>query len=203
MGNACKKSSLGDLHLFSNAGVFTKEQLDEYQDCTFFTKKDIMRIYKRFYALNPTKVPTNMQGNRTGIVTLSFEEIEKMPELRENPFRRRICEVFSEDGCGNLTFDDFLDMFSVLSENAPLELKLKYGFRIYDHDQDDLIGRSDLEKVLRCLTREELTDDEVQFIIDRILEESDLDADEHLTYAEFEHVVSRSPDFARTFHVRI
>lgn len=35
------------------------------------------------------------------------------------------------DGQGNLTFDDFLDMFSVLSEMAPLELKLKYAFRIY------------------------------------------------------------------------
>ena len=85
-----------------------------------------------------------MQGNRPSIVALTFEEIEKMPELRvsnhiyfllnfyqENPFRRRICEVFSEDGRGNLTFDDFLDMFSVFSEMAPLQLKLKYAFRIY------------------------------------------------------------------------
>jgi Ca2+-binding EF-hand superfamily protein len=91
--------------------------------------------------------------------------------------------VFSEDGCGNLTFDDFLDMFSVLSEMAPLELKLKYAFRVYgtvcdaltctmnavsDFDGDDQLGHDDLGRMIRCLTRDELTDEEVEFIIDRV-----------------------------------
>ncbi|CAP21400.1 Protein CBG24897 [Caenorhabditis briggsae] len=80
MGN--NASSLSELNLFSKGGVFTREQLDEYQDCTFFTRKDIIRLYKRFYALNPHKVPTNMQGNRPAITTLTFEEVEKMPELK-------------------------------------------------------------------------------------------------------------------------
>lgn len=53
-----------------------------FQDCTFFTRKDILRLYKRFYTLNPVKVPTNMQGTRPSIITLCFEEIEKMPELK-------------------------------------------------------------------------------------------------------------------------
>lgn len=39
---------------------------------------------------------------------------------QENPFRRRICEVFSPDGDGSLTFDDFLNMMSVLSESVSL-----------------------------------------------------------------------------------
>ena len=65
------------------------------------------------------------------LTRLDFDEITVNFTIKENPFRRRICEVFSEDGCGNLTFDDFLDMFSVFSEMAPLQLKLKYAFRIY------------------------------------------------------------------------
>ncbi|CEF67430.1 Calcium and integrin-binding protein 1 [Strongyloides ratti] len=201
MGN--RPSSLSDLNLFSKGGVFSREQLEEYQDCTFFTKKDILRLYKRFNALNPNKVLPNMQGTRPSIITLTYEEVEKMPELKENPFRRRICQVFSEDGSGNLTFDDFLDMFSVFSEMAPLQLKLKYAFRIYDFDGDDQIGHDDLSKMIRCLTRDELSDEEVEFIIERIIEEADLDGDEQISYAEFEHVVSRSPDFIRTFHIRI
>ena len=51
--------------------------------------------------------------------------------LQENPFRQRIAEVFSEDGEGNMTLDDFLDMFSVLSEMAPRDLKAYYAFKIY------------------------------------------------------------------------
>uniref|UniRef100_A0A915Q0W7 EF-hand domain-containing protein n=1 Tax=Setaria digitata TaxID=48799 RepID=A0A915Q0W7_9BILA len=187
MGNT--GSSITDLNLFSKGGIFTRDQIDEYQDCTFFTRKDILRLYKRFYALNPIKVPTNMQGNRPAIISLCFEEIEKMPELR----------VLIR----NLTFDDFLDMFSVLSEMAPLQLKLKYAFRIYDFDGDDQLGHDDLSKIIRCLTRDELSDEEVEFIIERVIEEADLDGDEQISYAEFEHVVSRSPDFIRTFHIRI
>uniref|UniRef100_A0A915CU71 EF-hand domain-containing protein n=1 Tax=Ditylenchus dipsaci TaxID=166011 RepID=A0A915CU71_9BILA len=200
MGN--NTSTLADLSPFSKGGVFTSEQLDEYQDCTFFTKKDILRLYKRFHALNPTKVPLMMQGNQAATVCLLFEEVEKMPELRENPFRRRICETFSENG-ESLTFDDFLDMFSVFSEMAPLQLKLKYAFRIYDFDNDEQLGHDDLSRMIRCLTRDELADEEVEFIIERIIEEADLDGDNQISYAEFEHVVSRSPDFIRTFHIRI
>lgn len=51
--------------------------------------------------------------------------------LQENPFKERIVEAFSEDGEGNLTFNDFVDMFSVLCESAPRELKANYAFKIY------------------------------------------------------------------------
>lgn len=50
---------------------------------------------------------------------------------QENPFCERICQVFSEDGTGALSFEDFLDLFSVLSEVAPRELKTVYAFKIY------------------------------------------------------------------------
>ena len=51
--------------------------------------------------------------------------------VQENPFRNRIVESFSEDGLGNQSFNDFVDMFSVLSEMAPRELKAIFAFKIY------------------------------------------------------------------------
>lgn len=51
--------------------------------------------------------------------------------VQENPFRRRICEVFSEDGTGDMCFEDFLDMFSVFSEQATRDVKSVYAFKIY------------------------------------------------------------------------
>lgn len=54
--------------------------------------------------------------------------------IQDNPFRQRIAEVFSEDGEGNMTLDDFLDMFSVLSEMAPRDLKAYYAFKIYGQE---------------------------------------------------------------------
>jgi len=35
-----------------------------------------------------------------------------------NPFKDRICKVFSSSKDGELTFEDFLDMMSVFSENV-------------------------------------------------------------------------------------
>ena len=46
---------------------------------------------------------------------LSFTEVMSIPELRENPFRLRICEVFASSGRG-IGFEDFLDLCSVFSE---------------------------------------------------------------------------------------
>lgn len=50
---------------------------------------------------------------------------------QDNPFRQRIAQVFSEDGDGHMTLDNFLDMFSVMSEMAPRDLKAYYAFKIY------------------------------------------------------------------------
>lgn len=50
---------------------------------------------------------------------------------QENPFRDRIVETFSEDGQGNMSFNDFVDMFSALCETSPIELKTVYAFKIY------------------------------------------------------------------------
>nr|CAD7393214.1 unnamed protein product [Timema cristinae] len=122
---------------------------------------------------------------------------------RENPFRHRICEVFSRDGKGNLSFEDFLDMLSVFSEQAPRDIKVFYAFKIYDFDEDELLGPSDLEQTLRLLTRNELTPEEVTQACEKVVEESDVDGDGKLSFMEFEHVITRAPDFLSTFHIRI
>ena len=59
--------------------------------------------------------------------------------------------MFSTDGEG-LNFEDFLDMFSVLSDNAPLHLKAAYAFRIYDFNGDNIICTDDIKETVKALT---------------------------------------------------
>ena len=59
--------------------------------------------------------------------------------------------MFSTDGKG-LNFEDFLDMFSVLSEHTPWELKAAYAFRIYDFNNDNIICTEDIKLTLTTLT---------------------------------------------------
>lgn len=144
-----------------------------------------------------------MDYTRNPDVKVPLSLIVNMPELKENPFRNRIVEAFSEDGLGNLSFNDFVDMFSVLSETAPRELKAIYAFKIYDFNVDNFICKEDLEKTLNKLTKEELTQEEVDLVCGKTIEESDLDGDNKLSFADFENMISRAPEFLSTFHIRI
>ncbi|XP_063053976.1 calcium and integrin-binding family member 2 [Engraulis encrasicolus] len=159
------------------------------------------RLHGRYHELAPHLVPMDYTNDPDVKVPLAL--IVNMPELKENPFRNRIVESFSEDGLGNLSFNDFVDMFSVLSEMAPRELKAIYAFKIYDFNVDNFICKEDLEKTLNRLTKEELTPEEVTLVCDKSIEESDLDGDNKLSFADFENMISRAPEFLSTFHIRI
>ena len=91
----------------------------------------VSRIFQRYRELDPKHIPPTMTSDESHTLTIPMEKIEKLPELKENPFKRRICQVFSHDSSGNMTFDDFLDMLNVFSENAPRDLKVYYAFKIY------------------------------------------------------------------------
>ncbi|KAK2167474.1 hypothetical protein LSH36_27g04034, partial [Paralvinella palmiformis] len=94
-------------------------------------------------------------------------------------------------------------MMSVFSENAPKNVKVHYAFRIYDFNGDDMIDEEDLRNVISRLigTEKQLSEENTQKLIDntnpvfQIFQEADLDDDKMLSYAEFEHVISKAPDF--------
>ncbi|XP_066052885.1 calcium and integrin-binding family member 2 isoform X3 [Chamaea fasciata] len=180
--------SSGQVGTFRTAQVLSPK--GPLQDCTFFTRKEILRLHGRYHEMAPNVVP--MDYTKDPDVKLPMQLIINMPELKENPFKERIVESFSEDGEGSLSFNDFVDMFSVLSEMAPRELKAIYAFKIYD-----------LEKTLNKLTREELTAEEITLVCEKVIEEADMDGDGKLGFADFENMISKAPDFLSTFHIRI
>uniref|UniRef100_A0AAA9TDG0 Calcium and integrin binding family member 3 n=2 Tax=Bos TaxID=9903 RepID=A0AAA9TDG0_BOVIN len=171
------------------------------KDCTFFTRKEIMRLFYRYQDLAPQLVPLDYTSCPD--VKVPYELIGSMPELKDNPFRQRIAQVFSEDGDGHMTLDNFLDMFSVMSEMAPRDLKAYYAFKIYDFNNDDYICAWDLEQTVTKLTRGELSTEEVSLICEKVLDEADGDHDGRLSLEDFQNMILRAPDFLSTFHIRI
>ena len=80
---------------------------------------------------------------------------------------------------------------------------MKEWFDIADFDGDQHIGHKDLELALRLLTRNELTPEEISQVCEKVIEESDVDGDGKLSFMEFEHVITRAPEFLSTFHIRM
>eukprot|EP00049_Salpingoeca_infusionum_P010639 m.183836 g.183836 ORF g.183836 m.183836 type:complete len:187 (-) comp14701_c0_seq5:309-869(-) len=183
----------------SSSTDLSDDQVEEYQDCTFFTKREVLHVYKRFEVLCHEFHGTDALPLST---TLTLEQVLSLPELQHNPFGTRMCEVFSADGSGCLTFEDFLDMMSVFSEGATRDVKATYAFRIYDFDGDKYLNESDLQQTVALLC-DNLEEEDLQLVTEKVLDEADLDSDRKLSYVEFEHVVSRAPDFVNTFKIRI
>ncbi|EPY75016.1 calcium and integrin-binding protein 1-like protein [Camelus ferus] len=156
------------------------------------------RAHRRFCELLPLEhrgVEESLQAR------VSLEQILSLPELKANPFKERICRVFSTSPTrDSLSFEDFLDLLSVFSDTATPDIKSHYAFRIFDFDDDGTLNREDLSQLVNCLTGEgedtRLSASEMKQLIDNILEESDIDRDGTINLSEFQHVISRSPDFA-------
>ena len=183
--------------------VFSQTHMEDYLDSTFFSKSEIIKVYKKFKSLDPEAIPSYMTRKDTKSIKISHLAIENMPELKYNPFKRQICEVFASDPDGDMTFDDFLDMFSVFSESAPRDLKSIYAFKIYDFDKDGIINKQDLIRTINCLTINELDFEEVDYFSDKVVEEIDFEDNGVVTLSEFQQAVSRAPDFVQTFHIRL
>ena len=61
-----------------------------------------------------------------------------------------------------------------------------------------------LFQVINRLTGDQrLEHDDMQQLINNIFEEADIDDDDSLSYAEFEHVISKAPDFVNAFRIRL
>nr|CAB3231032.1 calcium and integrin-binding protein 1-like [Phallusia mammillata] len=185
----------------ASSSVFTNEELQEYSELTFFSKKEVIHVFEKFVELDP-EILANRKGYR-----LSMEKVCQMPELKVNPFSDRICRVFStsESFDGSLSFEDFLDMMSVFSDQAPKGLKVEYAFKVYDFNEDDLLDTEDIEMIVTRLTGSAgaLEENEMEQLLMNLMQEADLDDDGQLSYAEFEHVISKSPDFLNSFKIRL
>lgn len=66
-----------------------------------------------------------------------------------------------------------------------------------DFNVDNFLCKEDLEKTLNRLTKEELTPEEVDLVCEKTIEEADLDGDSKLSFADFENMITRAPDFLR------
>ncbi|XP_030894893.1 calcium and integrin-binding family member 4 [Leptonychotes weddellii] len=127
------------------------EDLEEYQALTFLTRNEILCIHDTFLKLCPP-------GKYYKEATLTTDQVSSLPALRVNPFRDRICKVFSHNGV--FSFEDVLGMASVFSEQACPSLKIEYAFRIYDFNENGFIDEEDLQRiVLRLLNSDDVSED--------------------------------------------
>ncbi|CAF2951617.1 unnamed protein product [Rotaria sp. Silwood2] len=190
--------------------LLSDEDLRDYQTLTFLNRQEILKVLKRFIQLTSV----NTQHERRSERRLSKKQAIKLPELRENPFRERIVEVFSSEQDGSLTFEDFLDMMSVFSEHAPKSVKVSYAFKIYQgintkHRPNNVaptlnaIDLYDIKEIVQRLSGKQFNDADLTKIAEAVINEVDLRGDKKITAEIFEYFLSNVPDFPSSFVIKL
>jgi len=78
---------------------------------------------------------------------------------------------------------------SLFSVKGDRDKKLRFAFRIYDIDQDGFISNGELFQVLKTMVGSNLTDKQLQEIVDKTILYADKDGDGKISFDEFCEVV--------------
>eukprot|EP00012_Vannella_robusta_P005768 CAMPEP_0206206962 /NCGR_PEP_ID=MMETSP0166-20121206/15299_1 /ASSEMBLY_ACC=CAM_ASM_000260 /TAXON_ID=95228 /ORGANISM="Vannella robusta, Strain DIVA3 518/3/11/1/6" /LENGTH=176 /DNA_ID=CAMNT_0053627615 /DNA_START=39 /DNA_END=570 /DNA_ORIENTATION=- len=138
------------------------------------TEDELQRLYRKF-----KKIDTDGSG------TLSKEEFLEIKELQGNPLLERVIDVFDENQDGEVQFTEFISSLAVFSQNGNDDAKLRFAFQIYDIDRDGFISNGELFMVLKKMVGNNLTNEQLQQIVDKTIMEADKDGDGKISFDEF------------------
>jgi len=153
--------------------------VNQTENSVDFDKKELRILYKNFIHLD-----TDKSG------TIEPNEFFNVPELRDNPIVQRIISVFDKNGDGKISFYEFVIGLSTLSSSHNQEDKIKLAFQIYDVNDDGYISNGDLFFTLKLLVGDNLTDIQIQQLVDRSILAADKDLDGKISFEEFKEFVS-------------
>ena len=106
-------------------------------------------------------------------------------ELANNPLVKRVIAVLDKNRDGEISFLEFVQGLNSLSAGASQEEKLRFAFAIYDIDGDGFISNGELFTVLKMMVGSNLTDVQLQQLVDRTIIKADKDFDGKISFTEF------------------
>eukprot|EP01126_Amoeba_proteus_P015499 TRINITY_DN169_c0_g2_i11.p1 TRINITY_DN169_c0_g2~~TRINITY_DN169_c0_g2_i11.p1 ORF type:complete len:131 (+),score=44.00 TRINITY_DN169_c0_g2_i11:301-693(+) len=117
-----------------------------------------------------------------------------IPELAVNPLLERVIQIFDENKDNEIQFSEFIKALSIFSDKGNKEGKLQFAFKVYDMDGDGYISNGELFQVLKMMVGENLTDVQLQQIVDKTILEGDEDKDGRISYEEFKKMITNIDD---------
>uniref|UniRef100_A0A8C6RD67 Calcineurin-like EF hand protein 2 n=1 Tax=Nannospalax galili TaxID=1026970 RepID=A0A8C6RD67_NANGA len=176
--------------------------VDQIRNETGFSEASLLRLYGRFQTLD---------RNKKGF--LSRTDLQQIGALAVNPLGDRIIDSFFLDGSQQVDFAGFARVLAhfrpVDEEEAatrdpkdpePLNSRMNklrceliflsptpspVAFQLYDLDRDGKISRNEMLQVLRLMVGVQVTDEQLESITDRTVQEADEDGDGAVSFLEF------------------
>ncbi|XP_069566642.1 calcineurin B homologous protein 2 [Brachyistius frenatus] len=161
---------------------------------TGFSAAHLLRLYERFKFLD-----------KDDIGELRPEDFREVTELAFNPIGDRIVDAFFSPGQETVDFPSFVRILAHFRPNdsnrsgdgaqpEPANSstgKLKFAFQLYDQDRDGKISRVELLQVLQAMLGMHVTEEQLQSIAERAIQEADLDGDDAISFNEFKESLEK------------
>lgn len=155
----------------------------EFED-VIFTKEELDRLRKRFQ-----KIDVDSSGK------IDKNEFFSIPGVANNPLGMRIMDVLDSDKNGMISFEEFINGLSIFltanksGSTTVKNEKLKFAFKIFDIDNDGYISNGELFVVLKMMIGDNISDNDLQDLVDRTITEADVEYDQRISFEEFVNVI--------------
>ncbi|XP_051255689.1 calcineurin B homologous protein 2 isoform X1 [Dicentrarchus labrax] len=180
----------------SNSSVNNIPNAQELMQETGFSAAHILRLHERFEFLDKHKCGQLRLVDRP---TNQPQDFGAVQELALNPIGDSIISAFFSPGQETVDFASFVRILAhfrptdrnqsrdgAQQEPANSSIrKLKFAFQMYDQDRDGKISRAELLQVLRAMLGIQVTEEQLQSIAERAIQEADLDRDDAISFDEF------------------
>jgi serine/threonine-protein phosphatase 2B regulatory subunit len=158
-----------------------KSALDAFARDNNLKPESIKKAYKRFCATDKDK---------SGLI--DYTEFCEILQVDPSPQTEEVFRLFDYDRTGQIDGREFLIGVSNFT-GASKEDKLKFAFIIFDEDNNGVITKAELTKILKA-NHMANTDAEVQRKADTIIAQADKDGDGVITFDEFVVVSKKFPN---------
>lgn len=155
----------------------SQEDINELKSSTDFSEEELLRLHKRFKQLDV---------DSSGAISMS--EFLRIPELQQNPLVSRAVSSIDKDSSGEIDFKEFIYAMSVFTGMRKSEQKSKFMFQMYDVDNDGFVSNGDLFNILKTMVGENLSELQLQQLVDRTMYQGDKDKDGKLSFEEFTEI---------------
>ncbi|XP_067831242.1 calcineurin B homologous protein 2 isoform X1 [Heptranchias perlo] len=182
------------------------QDLQEIMQETGFSKAHICRLYDRFQGLDKSErgklsredfqrigeLAVNPLGERIinaffpdGNQTLDFRSFIRVLACFRPMNKDRSADPTAPEPINSRSNKLRSKLFAKKSFSGHQEEFDPVAFQLYDQDRDGKISREELLEVLRMMLEAQVTDDQLESITDRTIQEADLDGDGAISFEEF------------------